>query len=92
MAQKQLYTCNNLNEVVDFSKKTYEETKAMVDQMLCKQIAIGNQMPACIIKDVFISKVENVRTNNIEQIVSRLTGKMTFAEIEQVILSFFYNF
>ena len=31
MAQKQLYTCNNLNEVVDFSEKTYEETKAMVD-------------------------------------------------------------
>ena len=89
MAEKQLYTCNNLNEVVDFSKKTYEETKAMVDQMLWKQIAIGSEMPACIIKDVFIAKVQEVRTNNIEQIVSRLTGKMTFAEIEQVILSFF---
>ena len=92
MAQKQLYTCNNLNEVVDFSKKTFEETKAMVDQMLSKQIAIGNQMRDCIIKEVFISKVEQVRTDNIEQIVSRLTGKMTFAEIVQVILSFFYNF
>ena len=89
MAQKQLYTCNNLNEVVDFSKKTYEETKAMVDQMLLKQIAIGSEMPVCIIKDVFIAKVEEVRTNYIEQIVFRLTGKMTFAEIEQVILSFF---
>ena len=89
MAQKQLYTCNDLNEVVDFSKKTYEETKAMVDQMLWKQIAIGSQMPAGIIKDVFIAKVQKVRTNNIEQIVSRLTKKMTFAEIEQVILSFF---
>ena len=92
MAQKQLYTCNNLNEVVNFSKKTYEETKAMVDQMLCKQIAIGNQMPTCDIKDVFIAKVENVRTNKIEEIVFRLTGKMTFAQIEQVILSYFYNF
>ena len=60
--------------------------------MLSKQIAMGSQMPACIIKDVFISKVEDVRTNKIEQIVSRLTGKMTFVEIEQVILSFFYNF
>ena len=89
MAQKQLYTCNNLNEVVDFSKKTYEETKAMVDQMLWKQIAIGSNMPACIIKDVFITKVQDVRTNKIEQIVSRLTGKMTYAEIEQVILSYF---
>ena len=64
----------------------------MVDQMLSKQITIGSQMPACNLKDVFISKVEDVRTNNIEQIVSRLTGKMTFAEINQVILSFFYNF
>ena len=89
MAQNQLYTCNNLNEVVDFSKKTYEETKAMVDQMLWKQIAIGSQMPACIIKDVFIIKVQNIRTNHIEQIVSRLTGKMTYEEIKQVILSFF---
>ena len=89
MAQKRLYTCNNLNEVVDFSKKTYGETKAMVDQMLWKQIAIGSEMPANIIKDVFITKVQEVRTNYIEQIVSRLTGKMTFAEIEQVILSFF---
>ena len=88
MAQKQLYT----NEVIDFSEKTYQETKAMVDQMLSKQIAIGSRMPACIIKDVFISKVEDVRTNKIEQIVSRLTGKMTFLEIEGVILSFFYNF
>lgn len=89
MAQKQLYTCNNLNEVVDFSKKTYEETKAMVDQMLLNQIAIGSNMTASMIKDAFIAKVENVRTNNIEQIVSRLTGTMTFAEIQQVILSFF---
>ena len=92
MAQKQLYSCNNLNEVVDFSKKTYDETKAMVDEMLCKQIAIGNKMPDCIIKDVFISKVNNVRTNNLEEIVSCLTKKMTFAEVEQVILSFFYKF
>ena len=89
MAQKQLYTGNNLNEVVDFSKKTTEETKAMIDQMLCKQIAIGSQMPSCAIKDVFIAKVQHVRTNNIEEIVSRLTGKMTYVEIEQVILSFF---
>ena len=73
-----------------FFKKTYEETKAMVDQMLLKQIAIGSGMPDCIIKDVFMAKVQAVRTNHIEQIVSRLTGKMTFAEIEQVILSFFY--
>ena len=88
MAQNQLYTCYNLNKVVDFSKKTYEETKAMVDEMLCKQIAIGNQIVTCFIKDAFISKVKNVRTNKIEEIVSRLTGKMTFAEIDQVILSY----
>ena len=89
MAQKQLYTCYSLNEVVDFSKKTYEETKAMVDEMLCRQIAIGNEMPASIVKDVFISKIQKVRTNNIEDIVSRLTGKMTFAQIHQVVLSYF---
>ena len=89
MAEKQLYTCNNSNEVVDFSKKTHEEIKAMVNQMLSNQIAIASHMSICLIKDVFIAKVEHVRTNNIEEIVSRLTGKMTFAEIQDVILSFF---
>ena len=92
MAENQLYTCKNLNEVVDFSKKTHEEIKAIVNQMLSNQIAIASHMPVSLIKDVFIKKVNDVRTNNIEEIVSRLTGKMTFAEIEQVILSFFYNF
>ena len=89
MAEKQLYHCNNLNEVVDFSKKTDEEIKAIVNQMLSNQIAIGNHMPVSLIKDVFIAKVEHVRTNNINEIVSRLKGKMTFAEIQDVILSFF---
>ena len=83
------YTCNNLNEIVDFSKKTYQETKAMVDQMLLRQLTIGSQMPPSIIKDIFIVKVQKVRTNHIEEIVSCLTGKMTFAEIQQVLLSYF---
>ena len=89
MAQKQQYSCNNLNEVVDFSKKTYEETKAMVDEMLCRQITLGSQMHVCFLKEIFIAKVEEVRNNYKEEIVSCLKGKMTFAEIEQVILSFF---
>ena len=74
MAQNQLYNCYNLNEVVDFSKKTYEETKAMVNEILCKQIAIGNQIVTCFM----------------EEIVSRLTGKMTLFEIDQVVLSFLF--
>ena len=82
------YTCKNLNDVIDFSKKTREETKAIVNEILCRQIELGTRIGIC--KELFVATVENVRTNHVEEIVNRLNEKkMTFEELQDVILSFF---
>ena len=82
------YTCKNLNDVIDFSKKTREETKPIVNEILSRQIELGTRIGIC--KELFVVAVENVRTNHVEEIVNRLNEKkMTFEELQDVILSFF---
>ena len=62
-----------MDDEIDFSKETREKTKAIVNEILCRQIELGTRIG--ILKELFNAKVENVRTNHVEEIVDRLIGK-----------------
>ena len=82
------YTCKDLDNEIDFSKETREKIKAIVNEILCRQIELGTRIG--ILEELFNAKVENVRTNHVEEIVDRLIGKkMTFKQLQDVILSYF---
>ena len=82
------YTCKDLDDEIDFSKETREKTKAIVNEILCRQLELGTRIG--ILEELFNAKVENVRTNHVEEIVDRLIGKkMTFKQLQDVILSYF---
>ena len=82
------YTCKDLDDEIDFSKETREKIKAIVNEILCRQIELGTRIG--ILEELFNAKVENVRTNHVEEIVDRLIGKkMTFKQLQDVILSYF---
>ena len=82
------YTCKDLDDEIDFSKETREKIKAIVNEILCRQIELGTRIG--ILEELFNAKVENVRTNHVKEIVDRLIGKkMTFKQLQDVILSYF---
>ena len=82
------YTCKDLDDEIDFSKETREKIKAIVNEILCRQIELGTRIG--ILEELFNAKVKNVRTNHVEEIVDRLIGKkMTFKQLQDVILSYF---
>ena len=82
------YTCKDLDDEIDFSKETREKIKAIVNEILCRQIELGTRIG--ILEELFNAKVENVRTNHVEEIVDHLIGKkMTFKQLQDVILSYF---
>ena len=87
--ESNLYSCNDLNDVVDFTNKHPFEIKAMINEMLNRQRAINNQTPDGILKQLFEMRVKQVQAHKVNEIASRLTGKMTFAQIQQIILSYF---
>ena len=38
------YTCKNLEDEIDFLKKTREETRAIVNEILCRQLELGTRI------------------------------------------------
>ena len=83
------YVCYDLNEVVDFSEKTYDESKAMVDEIFSRHVQLGSHIDCNFFREIFIREVERVHATYKEAIVFCLKGKMTFKQIQEVALSFF---
>ena len=67
----------------------FDETEATVDEIFSKQIHLGSQMECNFFKEIFITEVKRVHATYKQDIVFRLKGKMTFKQIQQVVLSFF---
>ena len=61
----------------------------MVDEIFSRQVQLGSHIACNFFWEIFIREVERVHATYKEEIVFCLKGKMTFKQIQEVVLSFF---
>ena len=83
------YCCFDLDKVIDFSQKTLIEKSNMVDEIFSKQMRLGSKIGCQAFREFFLREVDKVHKTYKDQIVFCLKGKLTFRQLEEIILSFF---
>ena len=79
----------DLNETIDFSKLEEIEENNLIDQIFIRQRSLVEQNPDILMKIIFLSEINRAHATKKNEIMLKLTGKMTGKEIIDAIASFF---
>ena len=79
----------DLNKTIDFSKLEEIEENNLIDQIFIRQRSLGEQNPDILMKISFLSEITRAHATKKNEIMLKLTGKMTGKEIIDAIASFF---
>lgn len=84
-----MFETDNLDEVYDFNEMTLIQKGDIVDEIFNRQRQLGKEICCEIMKRLFFLEIDRVHCHHKYKIIFNLKGKLSFQQIEEIILSFF---
>ena len=88
MAALRMFTATDLNKEFDWDQMSLIEKDALMDEIFNRQWQLGEKISCEIIKRLFLLEINRLQHHYKDEIIFNLKGKMSFKEVQEIILSF----
>lgn len=89
IAAFRMFETNDLDEVYNFDEMSIIQKGDLVDEIFNRERQLGKEISCQIMKRLFFFEIDRVHHHHKDEIVFNLKGKLSFRQIQEIILSFF---